>query len=628
MTRTAANTPRRRGAKPDPAPTTPDPVEMAMVAEASGRTPTGIAAEFLVEQKRLTRWQVANERAAFALRMLTGLAGLVAAMVLAAMVWTASQSRSMVINAFSAPPELAARGITGQVVANRILDGMTAIQARIDSQRAPSSFSRAWDGGIQVEIPSTGITAAELMRELRAWLGHDRHVGGEVVRTPEGLAVTVRLAGGASATFDGPEADLPALLARAAEGAYAMAEPYRWANQLRSEGRFTEAAPIFRSLAASGTASDRGWALMGLGNIARDMEGQRASFRYQEAAARIAPWQHLPVSNKAYISVDLGHPARALGYARQAVKLATDRSEVRTALLPTARGRVKALGLQVKGDFLGARRAWYDVVQFGPQGANQSLASRLAWTELALHDVSAARATLAGPDPSQTRNLGVIQADLALTRARVAAAVEDWPEVLSQLDISTLRARYPGLADYEQCHFAPLAAYALARQGDLPSAEARVGTTPLDCYDAVVFRARIAELAGQRAVADHWFGRAVRMAPGIAFARQAWAEAKLARGDLAGALGEARAAEKIAPRFADPRETQGEVLLVQGDAKGAAAKFAQAAKLAPRWGRLHLKWGEALAKLGRADEAGAKWRAAATMDLSAADRAALKAHGI
>ena len=35
-----------------------------------------------------------------------------------------------------------------------------------------------------------------------------------------------------------------------------------------------------------------------------------------------------------------------------------------------------------------------------------------------------------------------------------------------------------------------------------------------------------------------------------------------------------------------------------------------------------------LAKLGKADEAPAKWRAAAGMDLSAADRAALKAHGV
>ncbi len=35
-----------------------------------------------------------------------------------------------------------------------------------------------------------------------------------------------------------------------------------------------------------------------------------------------------------------------------------------------------------------------------------------------------------------------------------------------------------------------------------------------------------------------------------------------------------------------------------------------------------------LAKLGKTDEARVKWRAAATMDLSAADRAALQARGV
>lgn len=43
---------------------------------------------------------------------------------------------------------------------------------------------------------------------------------------------------------------------------------------------------------------------------------------------------------------------------------------------------------------------------------------------------------------------------------------------------------------------------------------------------------------------------------------------------------------------------------------------------------LHLKWGEALAAQGKADEARAKWRTAAGMDLTAAERAALKAHGV
>jgi predicted negative regulator of RcsB-dependent stress response len=60
-----------------------------------------------------------------------------------------------------------------------------------------------------------------------------------------------------------------------------------------------------------------------------------------------------------------------------------------------------------------------------------------------------------------------------------------------------------------------------------------------------------------------------------------------------------------------------------GDFQGAAAKFADASRNAPRWGRNHLLWGEALMLSGRYGEARAQYEAAAGMDLSKPDRAAL-----
>jgi hypothetical protein len=605
------------------APTTPDPIEMAMEAEAAGHAPRGIAVEFLIEQKRLTRWQVANERAAFTLRVLTGLAGIAAAAVLGAMLWTASQSATLVVDSFSVPPDLATQGMTGQVAASRILDGMTAIQAKIDSQRAPSSFSRAWDGGIQVAIPSTGITFGELMRELRGWLGHDRHVSGEIVHTPNGLSLTVRLGGDAGRTFEGSAGELPVLLARGAEGAYAVAEPYRWANQLRSQGRFAEAEPLFRSMAANGSVSDRAWALLGLGNIARDVSGDRVALRYFAAAARTNPRLLTPPSNLGYGLTALGHPEAARAWLRIARRNANSGGGVRPDMLAAARARTEGQYAAVLGDLLAAERIQRQGMARGPQGANISVAARVAIAQLGLHDIRAARATMAAPDPSQTRNLGTILFERDLAAARIAAATGAWAEAVRLSDVSALRSQYSGISDAVACLLEPLGAYAMARAGEIGGAEARVGKTPLDCYDGVIFRGRIAELAGNRAHADHWFGQAVKMAPSIAFAHQAWAEAKLARGDLEGAAAEAAAAAELAPRFADPRETQGEVLLAQRDARRAAARFAEAAQLAPRWGRLRLKWGEALAARGDRAAAQAQWRWATTMDLTSAERAEL-----
>ena len=80
MSETPKRPPRR---KAEPAPTTPDPIEIAMEAEALGVAPGGVAYDLLTEQRRLIQadlkhrgWQIASERAAFALRLLIVAAGI------------------------------------------------------------------------------------------------------------------------------------------------------------------------------------------------------------------------------------------------------------------------------------------------------------------------------------------------------------------------------------------------------------------------------------------------------------------------------------------------------------------------------------------------------------------------
>ena len=55
-------TPASRG-KASPAPTTPDPIEIAMEAEAEDTSADSPARRLLIDQGRLVRWQIAKERA-------------------------------------------------------------------------------------------------------------------------------------------------------------------------------------------------------------------------------------------------------------------------------------------------------------------------------------------------------------------------------------------------------------------------------------------------------------------------------------------------------------------------------------------------------------------------------------
>jgi len=52
------------------------------------------------------------------------------------MIWDASQSSGLLIEPLSAPPDLAARGITGEVVAAKLLDHLSEMQAQTSTIQA------------------------------------------------------------------------------------------------------------------------------------------------------------------------------------------------------------------------------------------------------------------------------------------------------------------------------------------------------------------------------------------------------------------------------------------------------------------------------------------------------------
>ena len=97
----------------------------------------------------------------------------------------------------------------------------------------------------------------------------------------------------------------------------------------------------------------------------------------------------------------------------------------------------------------------------------------------------------------------------------------------------------------------------------------------------------------------------------------------LRKGDPDAAIVMLKVAYERGPQFADPLEVWGEALIAKNRSDLALTKFEEANKYAPNWGRLHLKWGEALLWSGRKDEARQQFAAAASLDLSVAEKAEL-----
>jgi hypothetical protein len=138
---------------------------------------------------------------------------------LAILLHDAITSRRVIIEAFATPPTLAARGVTGTVVAAGVLDEITRLQnATHTSAAAKRDLANAWSKEVKIEVPESGVSLVEVAELLRARFGDDLHIGGDLVESATGtIELTVRGTKVPAKTFSGTIADLSKLQVSAAE---------------------------------------------------------------------------------------------------------------------------------------------------------------------------------------------------------------------------------------------------------------------------------------------------------------------------------------------------------------------------------------------------------------------------
>ena len=575
--------------------------------------------ELQTSRLRLGRWK---DRFSLALQALTGLVGLALAGAVAAMAWQAHNDHGLTIAAFSVPPDLAQKGLTGQVVAARVLDRLSELQAQTVSARPASTYAENWGDDIKVEIPETGVSLGELNRYLRQWLGDETRVSGEVVRTASGLSVTARAGAAPGKTVQGGEGDIDTLVSQAAEALYARTQPYRYAVFLAGHGKPDEALAAYISLTRSESTEDRRWAYTGWsallmqrgdnkGAVAVLREGQRQGLSLHDTGgdANLAIAKNILKRYQAQLSDMRAGLARDRSSKLRTVYVGPQARRAQEAVIEAFLGdmRSAAAGVAAQGD-----------LTFEGGGSGSATIALASYYQIADHDVSGGRRAL----DAITRPPESSRHDNAMAAAK---ALDDWAGLvaLAEQAQASDQAAGPIQKDHLERTVWSNLAVGYARAGRQAEAEALVARTPLDCDPCVEARALVAAAKRDWAGADRWFAAADRQAPEIPFWDADWGQTLLAKGDIDGAIAKLALAHRKGPHFADPVELWGEALMAKGDFKGAVDKLAAADKDAPKWGRNHLRWGQALAKLGKTDEAKAQWRAAAGMDLSVADRAEL-----
>lgn len=504
------------------APTTPDAIEIAMEAEAAGAEPSGFAARVLegqvgliAEQRKLIGWQVNSERASYGLKVLTGVVGVVAFVVIGVLLWSASQYRGLTVQPFSVPPELEARGANGTVVASRLLDQLSHVQKNTNSLRAPNTYANSWGDDIEVEIPQTGISAGELWKFLRAWLGQEVKITGEVVRTPTGqLQVTARAGGQPTPVFTGPEDQLETLLTQAAESLYGSTQPYRYGIYLSRAGREAESLEVLEALAATGSFTDRKWALAGWSLTLQGTGDFERAIETCSASIALDPKFGLALANCGGVYSILGQAEQAYLLTRRSAPLFRGSRDLAPAMAAPFSLEMRAFVLEMEHDTLGSASVYGEAAAIEgttERGNRQNQARMLALA----HDLTSAKRLLrSGTTAVEARSAeGAVQQTFALF---AALSQEDWASaVAAEAELTHGEEDSSLQAMFTSTH-RPMVAYARARMGDLARAEAALAGAPRDSYWVLIAHGQVAAIKGDVAASERWFARAAPAAPSLA----------------------------------------------------------------------------------------------------------------
>ncbi|HSZ51977.1 MAG TPA: hypothetical protein VK801_10440 [Caulobacteraceae bacterium] len=538
---------------------------------------------------QVRRWK---DRLSLALQGLGVVFGLAVIVALAVLAWQAHEDHGLVVEAFSAPPSFVQRGVSGEVVAADVVDKLSTMVAiaRTRSFSSTNGVSADVAKEVKIEIPETGVSLGEAWRLMRDWLGSGRKVTGDLRETGDGrIALTARLDNGEAFTATGASSDLDKLEQQIAERLYATSDPVNIVIYYWSQGRKADAmAAAARNAATAHGRLDRADA------FALWAEADDPQWEQRLARISLAIDPGLLAGNYDLVDADLalGHEQAAFDTSRHMLKLhdadqpLAHRGAGAAEMRAFARAKVEGL----TGDFAAASR---DAELF--YGGDLSRVRRLVATAddaARRHDPAAAEAMLAEATASGTPNryrLLTTRYDLDVERGDWRAALADAQDLVAAADSALAASNDPdekaGLKVASATRYQPMLAEAKAHTGDLTSAAALIAASPLDCYECLLRRGRIAALSGDAAGAQHWFAEAARQGPSLPVAYLDWGRFLLANGRLDEAIAKFATAHALGPRFADPLELWGEALLRKGDAKGAIARLDEAQRLAPAWDR-------------------------------------------
>ena len=335
-------------------------------------------------------------------------------------------SNAVVIEPIAVPEALVERGITPEVAANRLWDGLqefarTASVARSTIVAIPNSQR------VEFSLPDTGISIDSVSKQVRQFFGlHETHIAGEIVCgtadcAPSGQRLRLRVIRATTEIIDLPpigDRSEPDYFREAAAGVFDVLDPFV-AIAARAITDPDSATTRARQLVAA-RHPDAKWAHNLLGDIARKAGDTEAAIADYRAALALDTGFNIARINLARALADNGDFVTADATLAEAATI-----EPQAATLPTARAEIAL----AKGDHEAAVAAFLVAAERAP--VDPAPLVRAGEIELELGHADAAMAHLEEAldlDPGHAdalRLLGVAyRADGDLAAA--ARLFEDW----------------------------------------------------------------------------------------------------------------------------------------------------------------------------------------------------------
>ena len=512
------------------------------------------------------------------------------------MVYDAFTSHQVVVEAFKAPPALASRGVTGEVVAAGVLDTLRKLQAATRTASKQLRTSGAWASDVKIEVPETGVSIGEISRLLHERFGHDLHIDGDLMQTGSGgLSLTVRGDDIPAATFTGGPEDLEKLTGQAAEYVYGRSQPYQYASYLQNAGRYADSAnAAAAAFPRARTDEERAQLANTWGNAyVSTFQPALAVPKYRLSMAfskpRSQPWWKAWGNLVGSVSAIAGEEAGwREGHAFLAAAAAAPKPE-RPGLIYQGNPAQEVWDLPLL-----LASTLTDAKNNGGAGSTSAIDGPAVADEYALlHDPDRAARYLASSDPGDAitkAEAQLLEGYAALDRGDAAAAVGPLQAFYKAwLADSNMQFTY----NNQPC----FVGLALGLTGHAKEADAvfkRVGPWSL-CY---AFKGDVRAHAGDVAGAQQAWAEGEKLLPDLPAIPLHRGLYELSQGQLKAAEADLASAAAKGPHWADPWKAWGDVLAREGRWKEAFARYDEALKYAPAWTALHQARAEAARRAG------------------------------